>query len=558
LSEAAESVPFRRSDFEFFHQDFTSKSLLRLTTATSLTIYCGAGVTIDRTGYGWGALIASVFSPDATAHASYPTPAEIELLQAKEDPLRLASILTRFALDSHSTEKELKGYITPLLQNRLYRTKGWQAGRLTRNVCNMAIAAATLGIEVNIVTTNYDTYIEDTFMVGLDRIARSDVGEKIDSEMPGLSVFVYRGKSAEGEEVIDARQNPDSKNFIRLHYVHGRVPKSGVSDGHLVISELDYASSRHRTEDVLSQHISSERPLLIVGASLTDPPLINALADSVPNGEVENFNRFAVMPRTSFAYQGQVTSTNSRLVSHMSKRAELLGVRLLVPDFRFQVAQFCQELSSCIESDDAATFLSDMNGTRYGLRLMDWWDRWSISDLAQVPVKMFMRLEDRMTQIRKLINDSSAPMYGASLSDEVFRLELWVRERPRTRNLTLWGSTAGPMMDTGARRNAPLELNSSTASVRAFAEGRPQHIDGEELGASRERSRWKSYLCVPYYYKSKVGRLPVGVITLASSAAVENSALPLANISHMEALRDHLMGCGQELLEEFDQQQPGV
>lgn len=550
--------PFRRSDSGFFHQDFTARSLLRLSNATSLTIYCGAGVTIDRTGYGWGALIGSVFAPDTAAHSSHPTSDEIEVLQTREDPLRLASILTRFALESHASQTELKKYVTPLLQNRLYRAKGWQAGRLTRNVCSAAVAAATLGVEIDIVTTNYDTYIEEAFEVALKRIARSAVADLLDAQMPGLKVYVYEGDTSEPVEVEAVRQNSASDRFIQLHYIHGRVPMSGASNGHLVISELDYASSRHRTEEVLRRYIDADRSLIILGASLTDPPLINALSDSVPRGEVENYQRFAVMPRSSFQFGSQPAATDSRLVAHMSKRAELLGLRLLVPDFRFQVAQFCQELSSCIESEDADKFLADSERYRYGLRLMDWWNHWSKLPVAMDPHALFDVLQRRMEQIHELLTGSAAPPYGSHADREVFRLELWVREKPRSRRLTMWGNTTGPIMDQKARRRAPLELDSVNASVRAFTEGRPQHVDGSQVGHSTESSRWNSYLCVPYYAKTEIGRIPVGVVTLASSAPIDESVLPLANILHMSALRDHLINCGQELLEEFDRRQPSA
>lgn len=549
-----DQTPFRRSESQFFHQEFTVRSLLRLAGAESLTIYCGAGVTIDRTGYGWGALIGSVFAPDPAAHSTYPTAEEIAALQRHEDPLRLASILTRYALESHSSQADVKKFVTPLLQNRLYRTKSWQAGLLTRNVCALAVAAATLGVEIDIVTTNYDVYLEEGFGTALDRLVSSPfAGELLDPEMPGLRVFVYDGQTSDPIEVEEARQNEDTKRFIQLHYLHGRVPRNGAADGHLVLSELDYASSKRRTEDVLSRYIREARPLLILGASMTDPPLVNALADSVPPGEVENYQRFAVMPRSSFSFGPCDATTDSRLVSHMAKRAELLGLRLLVPDFRSQVAQFCQELSSSVESEDAVKFLSDDGGYRYGLRLMDWWRNWSRLPRSTDPEAAYVALVERMEGIRSLLTQAASPRYGAAIQPEVFRLELWVRDDPESRQLTMWANTTGPIVDSKARRTAPLEINSPNASVRTFTEGRPQHLDGKELDPNREQSRWNSYLCVPYYAQTEVGRIPVGVVTLASSAHASESILPLANILQMTALRDQLIQCGQELLEEYDQ-----
>lgn len=555
---------FERSESAFFHQERTRRSLLQLASAERLTIYCGAGVTIDRTGYGWGGLISSVFAPDSSAHASYPTSDEMDLLQKFEDPLRLASILTGYAENNHPTPSELKSYITPILQNRLYRTRTWQAGRLTRTVCGVAIAAAMLGVEVDIVTANYDTYLESAFDVAVARFAASAVGEQLRPAVPELRTFVYEGAVPDPREIAFKGTSALAAEFlgadnihgqlapptVNLHYIHGRVDATGEAQGDLVISEIDYASSRHRTEGVLGRYVTPDRALLVLGASLTDPPLINALADSVPNSEIENFQRFALMPRSSFEFARHDEPINSRLVSHMAKRAELLGLKLLVPDFRVQVAQFCQELSSCIESEDAELFLSEEKRYRYGLRLNDWWTNWEKSDFASEPFSLYDKLVEHMDVISRHIQGAAGPNYRGKESSESFRLEIWVREKPDSRVLTLWGNTTGPLVDPGARRRSEIRSYAANASVAALTEGRPQHFDSSELGQGSDLSRWRSFLAVPYFASTSVGRIPVGVLTLASTASREDSVLPLANVTHMETLRDLMIHCGSLILEE--------
>src|SRR3954454_14189494 len=98
---------FRRSVDQFFHQPSTRHALRDLSSGRSLVIYCGAGVTIDRTSMGWGGLIAAIFRPDAAAHRDYPSAEDIELLRQHEDPLRLASILSRYGLDRDTTDARL-------------------------------------------------------------------------------------------------------------------------------------------------------------------------------------------------------------------------------------------------------------------------------------------------------------------------------------------------------------------------------------------------------------------------------------------------------------------
>src|SRR5664280_1217555 len=160
---------FKRSESQFFHDRSTREAIIRMADSESLVIYCGAGVTIDRTGLGWGQLLATVFAPDTSTHLNYPSAADIAILQLVEDPLRLASILTRYSLDRDESPEQLVQHLTPLLQNRLYKSTGWQRGLLAHNIAGLALSAATLGKTVHVVTTNYDTLLEDSFRREIER-----------------------------------------------------------------------------------------------------------------------------------------------------------------------------------------------------------------------------------------------------------------------------------------------------------------------------------------------------------------------------------------------------
>lgn len=556
---------FRRSEREFFHQDATKEALLHLSLSSSLVIYCGAGVTIDRTGYGWGPLIASVFAPDSGSHRGYPTDTEIGLMQGREDPIRLASALMQYALDQEANSDALKKHLTPLLQNRLYKADVWRNGRLAGNICTLAASAAViLGRSVDIITTNYDTHLEESFGLGVVRwatkaLARLSADSDLTAEdlIPSLKVWV-RDEGDEPERLVLSNgpsANSSGSGEVNLHYLHGRVPRNGAADGHLVVSEVDYARSRPKSLQTMAGLFGGDKEVLILGASLTDPPLIDALALTKANRRPDDLRRYVVMPRSSLGYLDLPADQHERIVAHLSRRCELLGTRLLAPDFRYQTAQICEELTLyrtlASSPDDIASLVADSAQMRYGLRLLKWWQDWIVSDIAMKPGSAYNVMLNNFQEIQHHIGQSAAPNLGRNAPEEYFRLELWVRENPaRYRRLALWAMSSGMLLDPQARRHAELEIGSHNATVQTFAEGRPQHFDISDLyEEDRARSsRWKSYFSVPIYVSVNGGRVSVGAVTLASSSRKEESVLPLPKLEYMEALRGLLIRAGRQLL----------
>ncbi|MGB4758429.1 MAG: SIR2 family protein [Candidatus Saccharimonadales bacterium] len=550
---------FRRSEHQFFHQPSTRECLQVLASAKSLVIYCGAGVSIDRTGMGWGQLLTSVFSPDPSSHDSYPTVAELEMLREHEDPVRLASVVVQYGLSQFASAEALKNHIVPLLQNRLYKANAWQAGRLMRTICRLAIFSALLGKNVHIVTTNYDTYLEHAYQDETRRIRKVISADKLPipttsalDNLPQLVVQVLK------DDLTDERTiNPPTSSVasVYLHYLHGRVHQEGSGDGPIILSEHDYAMSRSATIATLKRLLGSEPALILIGASLADPPLVDALAltrrsmtstaDRVPL-------RFALMPRATFSvYEDSGRQMSSRLIQHLGMRCEHMDVRLIVPDFRFQTAQFLEELVYCSMLGDPQNYLQESERRRYGLRLVDWWEAWTQRTVATDPYQMHRQLHNGYEVLSRLIQALAPHQYGTNLPKENFRLELWVREDPAThRCLTLWAHTGGPILDRQTLKRAQLETISTNASVRAFNEGRPQHIDSSELDAeNRANPQWRSYLSIPIYVplREDIGT-PVGSITLASTSSRAESIFPLLRLSDMHTVKAQMISAGRSLL----------
>jgi hypothetical protein len=287
---------------------------------------------------GWGQLLATVFTPDASTHNNYPSVNDIGILYRGEDPLRLASILTRYSLDRDESIEQLVEHLTPLLQNRLYKSTGWQRGLLAHNIAGLALSAATLGKTVHVVTTNYDTLLESSFQREILRTCKVSEAPDTVGSVPGVTAVVY----GEGDEPGVAREvtrmsEQEDGNCVTLHYLHGRVPPSGTARGKLVISEVDYAETRQTTVERLRSLFQEDSAIVILGASLTDPPLIDALALTAPkNIKYPESTRHVLIPCESLGYQAEPAETHNRMVGHLARRCELLGITLLAPDFRFQ------------------------------------------------------------------------------------------------------------------------------------------------------------------------------------------------------------------------------
>lgn len=525
---------YKRSEVQFFHQDSVKKAIVALSSAKQLLIYCGAGVTIDRTGLGWKQLIANVFADAGGVEVGDPTAEEIEKIASEEDPQRLASMLMQYRLSHEGGFAEVKRFLTPRLQQQLYKSTGWQQGLLTKNIIRLAVGAVRLGRGVTIVTTNYDTYLEQSFDKYVREVAQAD-----SRHLPGLEVQVL------GSKPYLRRQSDNSISPVRLIYLHGRVPPPpGQARGRLVVSEIEYSETRSHVVDQLRHLFSARRTgVLIVGSSLTDPPLIEALAFTRARSD-----RYALMPMSSTPYWNTYELDTVRLAQHMQARCELMSVALLLPDFKYQVAQFCQEALLCM-SEGAESFMLTESRSRYGLRLRTWWEAWTQTEMYGSINKPYAVLADKVKELKDKLSPLTPP---SDEGPELFKLEVWTRYNPSesSRRLALWASSAGTLTDRDILKYEQLALASSQASIRAFIEGRPQYISLDELQApgSFARSRWKSFLSVPIYVATSKGQLPVGAVTLASTRRKESSGIRQGQVKQMEGLVEQLIHVGRLIL----------
>lgn len=537
-------MSYWRSETAFFHSDETKRAIVRLAQCDRLVIFCGAGVTIDRTGLSWGDLITQLFQTTEKGQSSHdPTTAELEILRKELTPLQLASVLAERTIEHHATEKEARASLVPKLQQALYKGTGWQCGALVSNIIRLCFGLVQLEKKVSIITSNYDTYLEqeyDHYRNALN--SNSALKKQAQVDIAGLIARTagmkrkYRNIRASG----DAEQ-------IELVYLHGRVPQSGSLGGRLALSENDYHQLADTVVGTLRKFFSDPNTaVLILGTSLTDPPLLRALSETRSSTN-ESPKRVALVPAKSTGLAAY-NADFARLFQNLKMRTNHFGAELLVPDFHFQIAQFCQEILTAVSLQKGPNdYLSHTSSARYGNQLSHWWNAWVDQNENLGTESTYNALTQRLAKIKDILGLDES-------SEERLKLELWVRHEPHDyRHLALWAGSTGILRDRNCLHFEDLDVDTSNASVKAFIEGRPQYLQQTDLLKGKEpaipHGMWTSYFSVPIRIDLPDGTIPVGVITLATTHNKEKSAIKDGSVKELANLVDQLTTVGEELLQ---------
>ena len=553
-----EDHPLGRHDNRFFHHEFTKQAIVALARVKTLVIYCGAGVTTDRTGLSWGELIARLLRDEFIEEGIAQQRPDNEVVAARHlkvlsdelSPAQLASILNQVRRSKAGPGNTEFNNLINKLRLQLYQDNGWQSGVLVRNIIRLAVGYLKLGRKVTIVTTNYDEYLENGFAAYCDEVR----GERPTTPLPGIMITALRNtkwvkvKNTKGSEQLE------------IVYLHGRVSNSEAFAGRLVLGECDYYETHDRVVRKLTNLFNDkDSGLLVLGSSGTDAPLLAGLAATKAST-----NRYAMIPVQSTGMARIDRPDFGPLLEYVSRRGDHFNVKYLLPDFHYQIAQFCEEvLMSVGLASGPGSYLDDRFGMRYGLRLVSWWNRWSRSLYGSDPLAIYDELVRAVNDVRDQLGRFRTREH-ASDEGERIKVELWVRSNPKDlRRLCLWGTSAGPLLDRSILRSEELRLGSGNASIRAFVEGQPQFVSrdllvGERFQTVRQKagpSRWRAFLSVPVRidYSTEadpqpVG-LPLGVITLATMDKVDESDIPHRSTQHMEEMVRMLKSVGQKLLQ---------
>lgn len=551
----------------FLREPRTLDALDRLSSAESLVLYCGAGVTINRTGLSWNALIQQVFK-EAASHGRPNRERQNKTLEfilgSLKDEEQRASILTEYFTEGRpETANDL---LTPKLQSALYEDNGWSEGQLLSNIARLALVASVrLPGGVTVITTNYDVYLEEAFVKEAD-----DLAALSGDEIAGLERLVSPEQPSEDAWTVTRMREPvGTVAVVRIVYLHGRVPRAGSpTEGTIVLDEFSYARSHAAVTKTLKTYLQGNS-VLTLGASVTDAPLIQSLVMSKEADSVDR--RFALIhPRLAIPTDADPkTLTYTDAVGTAQKlqqpdvdqmliyRGRQLGLTQLHPISHAQTAQFVEELELSIRLHRSATppstrYREQATGINYEARLHSWSAEWDAN--APDPTSAYETLEEGLrSRIAVLLG-------GTAAQNSALRLEIWVRISPSSdnRTLTLYANSTGPLLAEGTRRKARIEDHSTNASVRTFLQGRPllQTLSDLGLGAT-EPSRWKTFFSIPLSllvdhevegvpYTASV---PCGVITLAGLTGAQlYERFHGLDLHEIDTLKDVMTATGLEVL----------
>lgn len=547
----------------FLRAEPTLDALKSLSSSSDLVIYCGAGVTIDRTGLSWTKLLQAILYEAGSRdrdHRERQHKAIEYILGNLRDEEQRASVITEYFTEGHP--ERANDFLTPILQRVLYDKYTWSEGMLLRNIARLAFVASVRLKSVTIVTTNYDVYLEEAFLDETKLLADRDA-----TEIPGLIRRISPVLPSDEEWRPETISEPvGTDRYVELVYLHGRVPRSGKpTEGTIVLDEFSYARSLAAVTAQLRKHLE-DRSVLIVGASVTDGPLIQALTLTKTVDAAKK--RFAVIHPTlavdgndealKFKDAGgrKKTLTQKDVDELLAYRGRQIGITQLYPISHSQTAQFVEELELSIrfrrtptapagEYEDVAT------GINYEARLQAWADEWEKN--APTPQAAHEALVAGLAGI-------SAILKGTKAENDALRLEIWVRIAPSSdnRTLTLFANTTGPLLAQNVLRRDEIGPDSSNASVRAFMQGRPLMQPLGDLGLeSPASSRWKDFFSVPLSLlidtevdgQPYAASVPCGVITLAGlkEANLETRFHELPS-EEIEKLKSGMTGVGLSVL----------
>jgi hypothetical protein len=534
LSKAGSAEPF-------FRRKSVKKTIERLSSARNLTVFVGAGVGTEIGLPDWPQLVRRLLS-DAVAGPkarAWARPLSTENRETVDRLLERESLLSAATIAKARLGRRFKDSLRRALYDQRWRDRtlhvpahdaahGHLVSTTAEAVAAVYKAFATTADQqwsCDIVTTNYDLSLEQ---------ALSRVG--IDAE-PWLE---------------DGGPADDSGIEHVVRHLHGYLTETEASEK-LVLTEADYheagADKLSWQESYLRRRLR-ESTVVFVGTSLSDPDILSVLfryasskrravallAEKRPN--LQSPDVPAPPDPTQAAYEDLALA-----------RWETAGLDVLRADYLAQPRQFLWEVAMHKENPGAL---------RYGKRLDAWYRK--VSDgvpLALTSVDTFGEAQDELCElaggwlddVRELVREAGHP----SIDDESLAIHLWSRSTLPlvTGNRKATGLCAMAMVvcsDRAWRWPQAVDTRrimqpTRRAAIEAFCDRRVLecHHDGSY--------QWNYVLAIPVVLTGPGhARLPVGTITLESTAPAESTELGRLTIKERQDVVEYLRGVGEACL----------
>lgn len=427
----------------------------------------------------------------------------------------------------------------------------WSAGRLLSELAKFVVKLSIdFKKSVSIVTSNYDTYIEDSIINELyaQKTPTKDFG--VDLRLVG---YAYE-EGDEGDPCYDyAFARNEKLPKIEVHHLHGRICSKNYSyalgdlvfnedekeededtdlrksdkfirNGKLVFSEKDYEESHDRSLKVLTK-LFSQGTTIIVGSSLTDTPLVRSILKIKSESEEQHGKNDGKAVSSGCAIYAFMKCGADGYEKFQLERAEALGIEPLFYEFHDEIPEVFSNLTALL-----------VHGNKDG----------SYSEVLPCDraLKEWVELTNRQKQSRELVEDGyemsakiarNVIVKDYARKNELVKIECWFLDlegdvSKKKKVLRVWTNSVGPTFATDLRRTEAVDSSNAekVASVQAFCEGAPKiiPIDQLKLGLVKLKddknisaTRWKTFMSVPIVipFKEYGVDVTVGVVTLAST-----------------------------------------
>lgn len=477
----------------YFEKRATLDGIERIARQSHLLIYAGAGVSMDKTGLSWPRIVENLLRrriEDDRLRSAIQT----------ENPLQSASIVKQLYISAFGVAGSDR-VLADDLRSFLYPEQISHRAELAHSLMRLAAELIDNGRSVRVVTTNYDDFLEQQLEeINALRVMRTQRPVEFRTETPD-----YRADLSTAGRVRRAAEKLIGDG--RLLHLHGFVPQNPtIAASPVTFSEIDYSRAYLLSSEILEQ-LFSTHSVLILGSSLTDPPLLSSLARTAEVAERNKLVRMAIMPLQGLNIAKSKADLADAFEQNIERRMRHFNVSVSFPDYYSQVAQMVTETRICVnESAHGRKYQSGAASAKYGNRLAAWWRSWQAARTDD--------LEEGNRQDHEVLRRELNAIKRDHELDEILKLELWVRwdPVPDSRRLRLWASSTGTWPEADSMRDAEISEYSEFVSVRTFCEGRTRIHEMQPAD-----DRWHIYLSVPVRVGIENGHdVTVAVISLAS------------------------------------------
>ncbi|MDP3983464.1 MAG: SIR2 family protein, partial [Acidimicrobiia bacterium] len=478
-------VEMNTSGYNVFGNAELTSRVLDVAESDELTLVIGAGASVEAGLPDWDELIRRLVTDVANQHGlGEDETSQFSSWTLAREGLRGASALAKVMLGDAFPER---------LRKALYeRNDDPVPGEISRAVGRLTVQRLAGRCEV--ATTNYDGLLADAIRQELELVRASRKGLRV---------------------VRAAMDRPAADSELLVRHLHGVLLASGQPVGKIVLSDDDYFLMQDASawqEEYFGQRLRASM-CLFVGTSLTDPNLLRYLYRSparlrhlalfARQQDRDTYDR--VQPRVAELREKTATA-----------RWEAVGVRPIHLDFYSLSAQFLWEV---VHRQAAGRAYEPLT------KRLEAWEAALSGGVASRSSRSFHAQQERLQSILAELTSAASEVLSRAghLGRKAERLgmALWLFEPTRNR-LTNLASSDRIWCDP--RTLVPVDVNwrSDFVAVQAFCSGSIVSASTADQAATR----WNHVIGIPLFLRNDdIGRLPVGVVTLASTVTAHKSVL---------------------------------